>query len=306
MAALESGLLMEARGTAHNIAKAMGRWGDGAATHGLGAMFPEAGLVGWKTWAVTKTGGAVTYELFSAETGALLAIMEAKTLGATRTAAMTGLGTRWLSRPDAETLAVIGGGRQALAQVAAINLVRPLRQVWVHSRSEDRREAFAATVRSRLPSLNIETTPSVEAATAQADIVTTITRAQEPFLEAAMLRHGTHLNAIGAIFPTHAEFGADVLDRADFIAVDTLPDVKRNSREFREHFGEGDWSQVHPLSAVIGGAAVRPDDADLTVFKSLGMGISDLSVASEIYRRAVAGAVGTPLTNSPIAPMRWS
>jgi ornithine cyclodeaminase len=308
LAALEQGLLWEGQGEAHNVPKAMGRWGEGTAMHCLGAMFPKAGFVGWKTWAITKGGGAVTYELFDANSGALLAIMQGVTLGQMRTASMTGLGTRWLSAPDADTLGIVGVGRQAVAQVAAIAAVRPLRKVWVNSRSEERREAFAQMLRKHF-SFEVVTTAAVEEAVGQAAITTLITRAEQPFLTAAMLPRGAHLNAVGAILPTHAEFTQDVFERADLIAVDSVPDTRKNSKEFIERFGasgDADWSSVHALGELVAGKLSRPAQPDLTLFKSMGMGISDLSVASEIYRRALQQGVGIALAVSPPGTIRWA
>jgi ornithine cyclodeaminase/alanine dehydrogenase-like protein (mu-crystallin family) len=305
LAALEDGLRLEGTGKAQNISRAFGRWGGGAVMHCLGAMFPEAGFVGWKTWVITKAGGAVSYELFDANTGKMLAVIEAMTLGQLRTAAMTGIATKWLSAPDADSLAIVGIGRQAMAQIAAINAVRTLRKVMVCSRDPARREAFAARVREVL-GIDAQPAPSIEAAVGEAAITTLVTRAAEPFLSASMLPHGAHLNAVGAILPTHAEFDGDVFERVGMMAVDNVPDVKKNSREFIAHFGDGDWSAVHGLGSIVAEARPRASGVDLTLFKSMGMGISDLSIAVEVYRRAAERNLGKPLGVQKPAPIRWT
>jgi ornithine cyclodeaminase/alanine dehydrogenase-like protein (mu-crystallin family) len=303
-ASLEQGLRWEGEGKAHNVPKALGRWPNGV-MHCLGAMFPDEGFIGWKTWAITPAGGGVTYELFDANKGALLAVIEAIALGQLRTAAMTGIGTDWLAAPDADRLAIIGAGRQALAQVAAIAAVRPLKQVTVFSRGAEKRETFAATLRQNF-SFEVSTVDTVESATAEASIVTLVTRAEQPFLAAAMLRKGAHLNAVGAILPTHAEFKSDVFARTDLIAVDSVADVRKNSREFIEQFGHEDSASVRSIAAVINAGVRRPAATDLSLFKSMGMGISDLSVASEVYRRAIARGMGRPIPAIQPSRIRWS
>jgi ornithine cyclodeaminase len=302
LVALEQGLRWEGEGKAHNVPKALGRWNAGA-MHCLGAMFPEADFVGWKTWAITNGGGAVTYELFDANKGSLLAVIEGVALGQLRTAAMTGIGTNWLANPDADSLAIIGAGRQALAQVAAVALVRPLRRVYVFSRSAEKRQAFVTTLRQNFSFEVIEST-SIADAVATAAITTLVTRAEQPFLNAAMLPNGTHLNAVGAILPSHAEFSSDVFARTGMMAVDSVADVRKNSREFIGHFADDDWSSVQAIGAVIAAGNKRQQGVDLSLFKSMGMGISDLSLAVEIYRRALLHGVGNPLGASQPARIR--
>lgn len=301
---LEAGVRMEGEGKASNIPKALGRWPKGA-MHCLGAMFPEDGFVGWKTWAITDAGGAVSYELFDANSGRLLAVIEAIAMGQLRTAAMTGLGTKWLAAPDADSLALVGIGRQAMAQVAAIHAVRPLKQVLVCSRDEDRRNAFAASITERL-GIAAQGAPTIEAAVGCAAITTLITRAAEPFLNAGMVPPGAHLNAVGAILPTHAEFADDVFARVGRIAVDSVADVRKNSREFIAHFGDGDWSRVVALGSVVAAGEPPRSGRDLTLFKSMGMGISDLSIAAAVYRRAIDRGVGQPISPAKPSPIRFT
>src|SRR5438105_165769 len=117
--ALEQGLLAEARNEAQNMVKTHAEWGGGATLHAIGAIFPQAGFVGTKTWAHTPGGATPLLVLLDATTGALKAIIEAFALGQMRTAAASGVATRWLARKDATEFAMIGTGKQALTQVAA-------------------------------------------------------------------------------------------------------------------------------------------------------------------------------------------
>jgi ornithine cyclodeaminase/alanine dehydrogenase-like protein (mu-crystallin family) len=92
-----------------------------------------------------------------------------------------------------------------------------------------------------------------------ASVVTLVTRASEPFLSAAMLGNDVHINALGAIFPTHAELQPSVLARADLVAVDNLVNTQQASRELREHFGENNsWHRVRTLGEMIASRSKRP------------------------------------------------
>ncbi|ROS44403.1 ornithine cyclodeaminase family protein [Amycolatopsis thermoflava] len=285
---LERVLTHEAAGTAWNLDKTMATWpaGDGrGSAHALGAVDHESGLAVFKTWVNTPAGASALMTIFSAADGALLGVAEAGVAGALRTAAVSGLATRWLADPAADELAILGAGRQALRQVEAVAAVRPLRRVRVWNRTAAKAAELAGQVRDRL-GLDAVTAASVPEATAGAPIVTLITRAAEPFLRPAHLASGAHLNAVGAILPSHAEFHHELLDDTDLTVVDSEPNARRGSRELREHYGD-DWSAVRTLAEVVTGKAARPDRPHRTVFKGMGMGLSDLAVA-----RLLAG--GTP------------
>src|SRR5437667_1373219 len=117
--ALEKGLRTEAGGEAKNMVKTHVSWGDSSTLHAIGAVFTKEGFAGTKTWAHTKGGATPLLILFDSQTGALAAIIEAFHLGQMRTASASGVATRLLAAEDADELAVIGTGRQALPQVAA-------------------------------------------------------------------------------------------------------------------------------------------------------------------------------------------
>lgn len=307
---LESTLLALGKGEAFNIPKALGTFHDSSSMHSLGSALPDEGVCGYKSWINTPQGAKALYTLFDAKQGVLLAIFEANALGQLRTAAMTGLGTKWMASAGASTMALCGSGRQALTQIAAVNAVRPLSRLHIWSPNKERRAAFADKVRSRF-SFEVTVADSLEAVSADADIVTLVTRARDPFFSADLLRSGAHLNAVGAILPAWSEFLPNVFDRASLIVVDDVEGAKRNSREFIEKFGEDEveWKRITPLAELIAaGKLPAPSSAsgDVTLFKALGMGLSDLAVAKVAHQRAVAQGLGVPLpVSSKPATLRW-
>lgn len=282
--AVQAAVEREHSGLAQNIAKTMTTWSPKSSAHALGAFDSVDGFVGFKTWVNTPAGAAAQLTLFDSTNGKLLASMSAGYLGAFRTAAISGVATRSLSAPDADELAIIGTGRQALLQVRAVHAVRPLRRVRVWSRTAEHGTSFAEQVQAAL-GVEATATDSVGEAVDGAPIVTLITRASEPFLSGELLAGGAHLNAVGAILPANAEFEPGLLDRAQVVVVDSLENAKLGSRELREHYGD-DWSDVHTLGDVLAGKVTRSDGDRLTVFKPLGMGLSDLAAAIAFVRIA--------------------
>lgn len=308
ISALESGLRSQGKGEGQNIPKALAAYGDGSSMHSLGSALPTLGYCGYKNWVHTKRGAKAVFVLFDAVEGRLLAMMEANALGQLRTSAMTGLGTKWVAREDANDMAIIGSGRQAIAQVAAVNAVRPLSRIRVWSPTPAKRAAFAAQLREKFVAEVLDAS-SIDAATEGATIVTVVTRAQDAFLKSNMLPAGVHLNAVGAILPANAELHQDVVARAGYIVVDDVPGVQKASRELIDYFekgeGKGQWSRVHSLGKIIADNERSPAGTDLTMFKSMGMGISDLSVAILAYERAGTSDVGQSVPLMDAVPLRF-
>jgi ornithine cyclodeaminase len=291
--ALRDGLKEEAAGRASNMVKTHAIWADGSTLHALGAVFEGAGLVGSKVWAHTAGGAMPLLIVIDANDGSVQAIIEAFALGQMRTGGISGVATDLLSRHDAKRMAIIGAGKQSPAQVAAVAAVRELSHVAVWSPTPAKREALAGKIHREL-GIEAVATPTLEAALDGADVVTLATRAQAPFLTAGALARGVHINAVGSITPERAEFEPTLLDRATVMAADSVPQVRRLSREFMEAFGHDEeaWKRVVPLSTLVAKGFHRPAEADLTLFKAMGMGISDLSLGLVLLAGARAGGLG--------------
>jgi ornithine cyclodeaminase len=299
--ALEQGLRLQAQGKAESMPKTMLQFGRGN-LHALGARLGD--YVGTKTWAHTEGGTCPLLLLWNADDGQLAAVIEAFALGNLRTGGTTGLATDWLARADARILAMAGTGKQAMSQVAAVLAVRDIREVRVYSPTEAKREDFAARIADEFGARQVRARAcaSMAAACDGADVVTLATRAREPFLSAGMLADGVHVNAIGAIAPDREEFHQDVFDRTAAVVVDDLSSARALSREFRTHYGD-DWHGVQTLSERILQQDRRPPVADVTLFKAMGMGLSDVALGTEILRRArqqgVGRAMPAPVKSKP-------
>jgi ornithine cyclodeaminase len=174
----------------------------------------------------------------------------------------------------------------------------------VFSRRAEARESFAAAVRQSL-GLRATAAPTLEDAVADAPIVTLITNATEPFLTSAMVARGAHINAMGAIVPARSELAQDIFPRCGMIVVDSMRAVRELSSEFRQCFGDDPdcWNAVRPICDMIAQDSTRPADGDLTLFKAMGMGISDLALGIEILARAEKrGNVATLPERVRVAP----
>ena len=292
--ALKGALRLQDRGEAQDMAKTHVRWGANT-LHAIGASIEGAGLAGTKTWAYTTGGATPLLLLWDAGDGGLVAIIEAFALGQLRTASVSAAATSVLARPDAKTFAIIGTGKQAFGQVAAVLSVRDIRTITVHSPNAAHREAFSQRVADRYPALTVRSTATVAETVKDADVITTATRATSPFLKARDVASGAHVNAVGAITPDRQEIAADLVRRCGAVATDNLAAAQRLATEFRDVLTERDWDAVQPLSTLVSTNAVRPADCEVTLFKAMGIGLADVALGQQILRAAREAGAGRPI-----------
>jgi ornithine cyclodeaminase len=300
---LRAAMMREAHGAAIAMDKTHAQW-DGGNMHSIGAVFADRGILGVKSWAHTAKGATPLELVWDAENGKLLAVIEAFAMGQLRTAGMAGLATDMLAAPDADEMTIYGTGKQALAQVAAVQVVRPLKRLNVYGRDAARRVQFRSRVENELK-LVAALHDNVGDAAKDSSIITLITRAKEPFLDAAMPHRGAHINAMGAITPERQEFDEALLERCSCIAVDSVSQAHALSAEIITASRKGPLPLV-PLHRLVVDNSRRPQDADLTLFKSLGVGIADLALAEEILRLARERNVGTPLPEPAPVPLSFA
>jgi ornithine cyclodeaminase/alanine dehydrogenase-like protein (mu-crystallin family) len=262
--------------------------------HYMAGADVTAGIVGMKLY--TSVRGALRFlvPLYRSATGELLALVEAEHLSMIRTGAASGVATRYMSRENAQTLAVIGSGLQARGQVEAIAAVRNLTDVRVFSRDAERRAQFANEMEDKLE-IPVNPVDSAEAAVRNADIIVTATSAHNAVVEGAWIAPGTHINAIGANFPQKRELAAAAISRASRIAVDFIEQAKMEAGDLIQAFATepSRWNSVVELSQIIAGKIPgRENETEITLFKSSGIAIWDVAVAAKVYELAVAKGRG--------------
>ncbi|HSR96068.1 MAG TPA: ornithine cyclodeaminase family protein [Kofleriaceae bacterium] len=235
--------------------------------------------------------------LFDTRHGSPIAILDASSITAIRTAAVSGVATRALARDDAGDLAILGAGVQAATHLAAMRAVRTIRRIRVWSRNGARARRFADA--SPLP---VEVMPTAQAAVEGADLVCTTTAARQPILEGAWLRGGCHINAVGACFPSARELDTAAVVRARLI-VDSRESALAESGDFLIPRGEGAVGDDHiagELGDVLLGRVVgRRTSDEVTLFKSLGIAIEDLAAAHHVYTRALETGLGASVPLGP-------
>ena len=233
--------------------------------------------------------------LFSAESGELLAVVNASAVTAVRTAAVSGVATRALARRDAGDLAVVGAGVQARSHIEAMSHVRRIRRCRVASRKVESARRLAEELRGRY-AFPIEAAETVEEALRGADLIVTATSAAEPCVRREWVADGAHLNAVGACTPNARELDSMTV-AASSLFVDSVESATNEAGDYLLAAREGAIAPGHiraELGQVLTGAEPgRTSEDEITLFKSLGLAAEDLAAAEYLYRKCQETGAGT-------------
>ena len=224
-----------------------------------------------------------TYVLYDATTGVPLAWLDGDEITARRTAATSALAASWLARADSRNLAIVGAGRVARLLAEAHRVCRPIERVTVWARSPARAQALADELVAE--GVDARAAASVEAAVADADIVSCATLAREPIVQGKWLPAGSHLDLIGSFAPTMREADDDCFAGAT-VVVDS-DDAPTKSGDLIGPIARGvvDAGAIATLAELARGRRRgRSADVERTVFKSVGSALEDLAAAMLVHR----------------------
>jgi alanine dehydrogenase len=249
--------------------------------------------------------------LLDPDTGALRALLDGRYITETRTAAVSAVSSRLLARPTAKSLAIIGSGVQARSHLEALSRVHTLKHVAVWSPNKSHCDRFVADaktatrsdpgptqVRPRSDPYAISSVDHVGEAVVGADIIVLVTASPTPVLESGWVKPGAHLICVGACRPTQREIDPDLTARARLF-VDSRAAALVESGDVVMGIQEGRFGPDHivaELGELVNGAVGRRSDTEITIFKSLGMAVEDVTAADLAYRRAVERNLGLELS----------
>jgi len=267
---------------------------DHVMLHVLPAAAKTLGYIGFKAYATSKSGTRFHVTLYDGKTGEMVSVMQADYLGQMRTGAASGVATKHLARKDSSTCGVFGSGKQARTQLLAVSKVLKLSRGVVYSRSEDKRAAFA---REMTAASGIEVVPAArpEEAARGLDIICTATTSREPVLFGAWLSPGQHLNIAGSNFLAKSEIDVEVVKRASLVVTDCKDQGRLEAGDLVAALDQHvlEWIDVAELGRVVAMRTPgRQSPEDITLFKSLGVGLEDIAVAAKVYQQAKDAGVG--------------
>lgn len=304
IAVMRDALTKLARGEVHQPLRTIVRPSGAAGAMGLMPSYiaGDHAAYGLKTVCVFPGNPAIGKDahqgavmLFSAETGELLALMNASAITAIRTAAVSGVATDLLAREDASELAIIGAGVQARTHLLAMAEVRAIARCRVVSRTLEHATQFVDEMKTRV-AFPLEAVASVDDAVRDADLIATVTNAKEPVVLREWISPGVHLNVVGSSTPHAREVDTATL-AASALFVDRRESTLNEAGDYLFAAREGAVGPDHiraELGEVLTGEKPgRTSRDEITLFKSLGLAVEDLASANYLYRKAKELNAGT-------------
>jgi len=210
-----------------------------------------------------------TIFLVDPRSGTPLAIMDGRLITEMRTAAVSAVATKLLATPDARILGILGSGVQARSHLEALRLVRQFEEVRVWSPTKEHAKQFAEEIGG--------TAVSAEEAVRGADVVVTVTNSKTPVLKGSWLKPGCHVNAIGACRPDWRELDDEAV--ANIVFVDSREAALKESGDLILSGAKIDAELGEALAGKVPSRA-----GEITIFKSLGMAVEDITAAILVYR----------------------
>lgn len=283
LAAVEDCFKQQAAGKALNVPRTRARV-PGSVLNVMSASLPYLGRSGLKCYQATRTGTRFLLVLFGAEPNEPLAVMGAEHLGRYRTGAASAIATKYCAEENFFTFGISGSGNQALTQVLAMAEVAELEKVKVWSPSRTHRSSFLKVLADR--GIDAEASRTLEEAFGSAQVATTITSAGSPYIGGEAVKGLVHINVCGSNSPDRAELTPAAVGAFSTLVVDDLAQAKMESGDLigAEAKGLISWRGVVELKDVV---ARKRRVGRRTLFKSNGVAIEDVAVASLVYDKAM-------------------
>ncbi|MSQ08982.1 MAG: ornithine cyclodeaminase family protein [Dehalococcoidia bacterium] len=302
------------------VEQAFGELANGTAEMPQRTVFIDPNVGGWIAYmpAYLKTGGALgvkavtvyknnpskfnlpttlaTILVQDQKTGLVLAVMDGGFLTAMRTGAVTGAATKHLARKGAQVAGIIGTGVQGRTQTLGMCAAGRFQTVLAYSIDTDEKKKTFAEGILKDTGVPVKWAKSVEEVCRESDVVSLATTSSSPIVQGSWWKAGAHINGIGSHAPGQRELDTATVVRAKVIC-DQRAACLAEAGDLQIPVQEKTWSPDKirgDLGDVINGKIKgRQSDDEVTLFKSVGLAIQDISCAALVYAEAKAKGVGT-------------
>ncbi|KAG1047962.1 hypothetical protein G6F43_009621 [Rhizopus delemar] len=240
-----------------------------------------------------KGGLPATILVLNQHTGSVEAVLNAADLTAVRTAAGSGLATRYYADPNAKNLVVFGAGAQGRSHVDMMIAARPtINRIAIWNRGDERRNKLINELRDSYPNREIvSANEDLENEVRQADIICTCTNATSPVLFGKWLKSGVHLNCVGSYTKNMHEVDAETIKKAELIVVDSIDACSLEAGELIKSSQPQDWLEIGQVAT--SKMNVEQSRNKITLFKSVGISVQDSAISGLMVKLAKENKEGT-------------
>ncbi len=270
--------------------------GDDSTSLFMPAYIPSMNSLGIKIVSVFPENANINKDvvlgkmlLLDDKTGEIICIMDGTFLTKIRTGAVGAVGIKYLSKNNSETLSIIGAGGQAEHQILGALAIRNIKKVKIFDFNFAHCENLAGKLSKLYPDIEFISTKSSKECVDNSDIIITATTSKTPVFSLEDTITGCHINGIGSYTKSMNEIPKSVLDKAQYIVVDTK-DAVTESGDL-----DGVINSIEISDIIANNAIIKRDENAITFYKSTGSSIFDVSVAKYIYEQAISKNIGTKI-----------
>jgi len=240
--------------------------------------------------------------LFEGEFGQLIALVEAGSVTKLRTAAASGIATKYLARSDEDgplVCCILGAGHQAESHIEAMLAVRKIKKIYIWNRTHSKAVTLAQHTTEKFKVESVAT-ESLQEAISNSDIICTTTASTTSIVNHEWLKPGCHINAVGSSSPTTRELDSQTIAKS-VLFTDRVESLENESGDYLIPLKEGIITKNHirgELGDVLTKKVLgRSNNQEITIFKSLGISIEDIAVSQYIHSKAVKSDKGINLAD---------
>ena len=258
--------------------------------HGSVLTYQSGGLDQYLGFKVFIKG--TFFSMLFNDSGEPLLLAEADLFSRIRTGALSVLASDYLAKANYTTVGIIGLGKQGKYQVKAFHELKQGIKIKVLSKEKTEEEIK----KIKEEGIDVERAKDYKDV-CNADVIVTITNSKNPFVKYEFLNKGTHINAFGSNLPERVELYPDVLKNADLIVVEDIDQAREEAGDLimAEKMNMLDWNKVKLFAEVIGGNVKRKSEEEITIFKSMGIGLEDVAVMKLLYEKAKKYGIGSEI-----------
>lgn len=224
--------------------------------------------------------------LIDIKTGAILSMMDGAYITALRTGAASGIATKLLAKENSKTVALFGCGTQGKTQLEAVCEVRPIKKAILYDLNLEAAKNLQSKLKEKL-NISIQISKDLKDLK-QVDVICTATQSKNPLFKLEHISKGTHINAVGSYQPQMQEIDPEIIKQARLF-VDSKEAVLKESGDliipinrilFTENIMQAEIGEL--INKKSDG---RKNEEEITIFKSVGLGVQDLFMANTIYEK---------------------
>ncbi|HIM82304.1 MAG TPA: ornithine cyclodeaminase family protein [Nitrososphaerales archaeon] len=246
---------------------------------------------------INKPTTQAVISLIDVNTGELIGIIDGSLITGMRTGATTGIATKYLSKKNSSKLSILGSGFQSKFQLMAICSVRHIKEIFINSPSIDSKSDYIHELEDLLDiPIIIEKNITYLLNT---DILVTSTTSPTPLFDGNLLDNGIHINCIGAHTKETREVDLRTIEKSK-VVVDERSAALREAGELIIPIQNGEITDniiYAELAEIVSGQKPgRLTDDEITLFKSMGLSLEDISTAKFVFDKAIEKGLGQNIT----------